>query len=49
MFNIDGDLVKEYNINGSQKILIAQMPKGIYLYEFFSNDNRLKSGKIELK
>jgi hypothetical protein len=49
MFNISGELVKEYNINGSQKIIISQLPKGIYLYEFFSNDERLKNGEIELK
>ena len=49
MFNIEGNLVKEYSINGSKKITITQLEKGTYIYEFFNNDERLKNGKIELK
>lgn len=49
MFTIDGELIKEFDINGSKKIIISKLKKGIYLYEFFSNDERLKNGKIELK
>ena len=49
MFNIDGELVKQYDINGSRKIIISKLKKGIYLYEFFNNDERLKNGQIELK
>lgn len=49
MFNIEGELVKEFNINGSRKVIIPQLAKGIYVYEFFRNDLRLKNGKIELK
>lgn len=49
MFNMDGDLVKEYDISGSKKIIIKELQKGIYTYEFFSNDQRLKNGKIDLK
>jgi hypothetical protein len=25
------------------------LEKGIYIYDFFSNDERLKNGKIELR
>ena len=49
MFNIDGKLIKSYDINGSKKIIIQKLQKGIYLYEFFCKDARLKNGKIELK
>lgn len=49
MFNIDGKLIKDLNIYGSKKISISQIEKGIYMYEFFSNDERIKSGEIELK
>ena len=49
MFNIDGKLVKQYEINGSRKFVINQLENGIYLYDFFSSDQRLKTGKIELK
>ena len=49
MFSVEGRLVKELNITGSQKISIIQLEKGIYIYDFFSNDKRLKNGKIELR
>ena len=49
MFTLDGQLLKEYDINGSKKFIIQKLQKGIYLYEFFSNDEHLKTGKIELK
>lgn len=49
MFTVEGNLIKELTISGSKKISILSLEKGIYLYEFFNNDERLKSGKIELK
>lgn len=49
IFNIDGKLVKQYEINGPKKFVINQLENGIYLYDFFSRDQRLKTGKIELK
>jgi hypothetical protein len=49
MFNVEGKLIKELNISGSKKINITQLEKGLYTYDFFSKDERLKSGKIELK
>ena len=49
MFTVDGRLLKEYDINGSKKFVIQNLQKGIYLYEFFNNDQHLKTGKIELK
>ena len=49
MFNVEGSLVKKYDINGSKKFLIKELKKGIYLYEFFNNDEHLKTGNIELK
>jgi hypothetical protein len=49
MFTVEGRLVKELNINGTKKVSITQLEKGIYIYDFFSKDERLKSGKIELR
>ena len=49
IFSVEGRLVKELNIYGSQKISITPLEKGIYIYDFFSNDKRLKNGKIELR
>lgn len=49
MFTVEGKLVKQYDINGPKKFVIEQLENGIYLYDFFSRDERLKTGKIELK
>lgn len=49
MFNLEGELMSKYEINGSKDIIISKMQKGIYMYEFFSHDEHLKTGKIELK
>ena len=49
MFSVEGRLIKQLNIYGSNKIRITQLEKGIYIYDFFSNDERLKNGKIELR
>ena len=49
MFSVEGRLVRELSMYGSQKINITQLEKGIYIYDFFSNDKRLKNGKIELR
>ena len=49
MFTVDGRLIKELNIYGSNRISITQLEKGIYIYDFFSKDKRLKNGKIELR
>ncbi len=49
MFTVEGRLIKELNIYGSKKISLIQMEKGLYIYDFFSNDKRLKNGKIELR
>jgi hypothetical protein len=49
MFNVEGKMIKEITINGSKKINISHLEKGIYIYDFFANDERLKNGKIELK
>lgn len=49
MFTVDGRLIKELNIYGSKRVSITPLEKGIYIYDFFSNDERLKNGKIELR
>lgn len=49
MFTVDGRLIKELNIYGSSRVSINQLEKGIYIYDFFTNDKRLKNGKIELR
>lgn len=49
MFSVEGRLIKELNIQGSGKISITQLEKGIYIYDFFSKDKRIKNGQIALR
>jgi nitrous oxidase accessory protein NosD len=49
MFNVEGRLIKELNIQESKKISITQLEKGIYIYDFFSKDKRIKNGQIALR
>ncbi len=49
IFTVEGRLIKELNIYGSKRVSITQLEKGIYIYDFFNNDERLKNGKIVLK
>lgn len=49
MFNIEGRLIKDLNIYGTKTVSITQVEKGFYTYEFFNEDERIKSGEIELK
>jgi nitrous oxidase accessory protein NosD len=49
MFTVEGKLIKELTISGSKKVNITKLEKGVYIYDFFSNDEKLKSGQIELK
>jgi hypothetical protein len=39
-------LVKEVLVNNSQETIIKDMQKGIYFYDCFDNDLKLKSGKL---
>ncbi len=49
MFNLDGELVKRFDIKANTKLKIVSLSKGIYMYDVFHKDAKLKSGKIELK
>ena len=49
MFAANGNLIKQMNIEGCSKFSIEHLSKGTYVYDVFNNDERLKSGKIELK
>lgn len=49
MFNHEGRLIKQYDINGPKKFTIDELENGVYTYDFFSKDQRLKTGNIEIK
>jgi len=46
LFDMDGRLVKQANIKNKQTTVINNIDKGIYLFEVFSDDERIENGKV---
>jgi hypothetical protein len=49
VFDMDGTLVKQANIKSRQTTVITGIEKGVYLFEVFSNDERIETGKITVR
>ena len=49
LFNMDGILVKQANIKNKQTTVINNIDKGIYLFEVFSDDERIENGKVTVR
>ena len=48
-FSAEGKLVKQVSINNQQETIITDLKRGMYSYECFDNDLKIKSGKFILK
>ena len=46
VFDMHGNIVKQAEIRNKQTTLIKDMEKGTYLFEVFSNDDRIGEGQI---
>lgn len=46
VFNVEGDVVKQTEIRNNQTTLIKDIEKGIYLFEVFSDDDKIGNGQI---
>ena len=46
LFDIDGRLVKQANIKNRQTTVLNKIEKGNYLFEVFSNDERIENGQL---
>jgi Secretion system C-terminal sorting domain len=46
LFDMGGKLVKQANIKNKQTTIINNMDKGVYLFEVFSDDERIENGKV---
>lgn len=46
MFDMDGKLVKQVNIKNRQTTILNQIDKGNYLFEVFSDDQRIGNGQV---
>lgn len=49
LFSPDGNLVKQVNIKNRQTTIVNRMNKGDYLFEVFSDDERIENGQIEVR
>jgi hypothetical protein len=49
MFDMDGKLVAENNIDNKQGVEFTNMQKGNYYFEILSNDDRIENGTLTIK
>lgn len=49
LFDLDGHLVKQSEIRNRQTTLLKNISKGIYVFEVFSDDDRIGSGHLTVK
>jgi hypothetical protein len=49
MFNLEGKLIKQVNIRNKETTVLNNMGKGNYLYEVFSEDERLENGQVIIR
>jgi len=49
LFDIDGKLVKQVNIRNRQTTVLNKIEKGHYLFEVFSDDERIENGQVIVK
>ncbi len=49
LFNVEGKLVKQVNIRNKETTVLNNMGKGNYLYEVFSEDERLENGQVFIR
>lgn len=46
LFNVEGKLVKQANIKNNQTTIVRDLEKGSYLFEVFSDDERIENGQV---
>ena len=49
LFDVQGSLVKQANIKNKQSTFLDNIEKGSYLFEVFSNDERIENGQVIIK
>lgn len=46
LFDIDGRLIKQINIKNKQISVLNKVAKGTYIFEVFSDDERIENGQV---
>ena len=49
MFDVEGNLVKQTQIRNKQTTMIANITKGNYTFEVFSDDEHIENGTLTIK
>jgi hypothetical protein len=49
LFDIDGKLAKQVNIRNKQTTVLNNIEKGDYLFEVFSDDERIENGQVIIR
>jgi hypothetical protein len=49
LFDLDGTLVKQTQIRNKQTTMLANFNKGNYMFEVFSDDERIENGTMEVR
>jgi hypothetical protein len=49
LFDLTGNLVKQANIKSKQTTVIDNIEKGNYLFEVFSDDERIENGQVIIR
>jgi hypothetical protein len=49
LFDVDGKLVKQANIKNKQTTILENIEKGSYLFEVFSDDERIENGQVTIQ
>jgi hypothetical protein len=48
LFDMEGKLVKQANIKNKQTTIVDNIEKGSYLFEVFSDDERIENGQVTI-
>jgi hypothetical protein len=49
VFNMDGKVAKQTQVRNRETTLLSKFDKGNYLFEVFSNDDKIENGTIAVK
>ena len=49
LFDLDGKLVKQVNIRNRETTVLNKIEKGTYMFEVFSDDERIENGQVIVK
>ncbi|HUP13590.1 MAG TPA: T9SS type A sorting domain-containing protein [Niastella sp.] len=49
LFDVAGNLIRQANIKGRQTTVIDNIEKGNYLFEVFSDDERIENGQVIIR